>query len=51
VYALKQVEVFATLKAGYFGNRMPRNLAEARTSRFDYLETFYHPKRFHSALD
>ena len=41
---------FATLKTECFGDRVPRNRAEARTLLFDYIETFYNPKRFHSAL-
>jgi transposase InsO family protein len=41
---------FATLKTECFGDRVPRNRAEARRLRFDYIETFYNPKRFHSAL-
>jgi putative transposase len=41
---------FATLKTECFGDRVPRNRAEARTLLFDYIETFYNPRRFHSAL-
>jgi transposase InsO family protein len=41
---------FATLKTECFGDRVPRNRAEAQSLLFDYIETFYNPKRFHSAL-
>jgi putative transposase len=41
---------FATLKPEGFADRGPRNRAEARRLLFDDIETFYHPKRFHSAL-
>jgi transposase InsO family protein len=34
---------FATLKTECFGERMPRNRAEARALLFDYIETFYNP--------
>ena len=42
---------FATLKTECFGDRVPRHRAEAQAMLFDYLETFYHPKRLHSSLD
>ena len=41
---------FATLKTECFQNHIPKNLAEARAMLFDYIETFYNPKRLHSAL-
>jgi transposase InsO family protein len=41
---------FATLKTECFGERVPRNRAEARALLFDYIETFYNPRRLHSAL-
>jgi putative transposase len=41
---------FATLKTECFGERVPRNRAEAQTLLFDYIETFYNPRRLHSAL-
>ena len=41
---------FATLKTECFQNRIPKNRAEARAMLFDYIETFYNPKRIHSAL-
>jgi putative transposase len=39
----------ATLKTECFG-QMPASHAEARLKVFDYIETFYNPKRLHSAL-
>ena len=39
----------ATLKTECF-NQMPASYSEARLRVFDYLETFYNPKRLHSAL-
>jgi putative transposase len=41
---------FATLKTECFGERVPKNRAEAQALLFDYIETFYNPRRFHSAL-
>jgi putative transposase len=41
---------FATLKTECFQNRIPRNHADAQASLFDYIETFYNPKRLHSSL-
>ena len=41
---------FATLKTECFQNRIPKNRAQARAMLFDYIETFYNPKRLHSAL-
>ena len=41
---------FATLKTECFQNRIPKNRAEAQAMLFDYIETFYNPKRLHSAL-
>lgn len=39
----------ATFKTECF-HQMPASYAEARLRVFDYLETFYNPKRLHSAL-
>jgi transposase InsO family protein len=39
----------ATLKTECF-DQMPASHAQARLQVFDYLETFYNPKRLHSAL-
>ena len=39
----------ATFKTECF-DRTPASHAEARLKVFDYLETFYNPKRLHSAL-
>ncbi len=39
----------ATLKAECF-DQMPASHAQARLKVFDYIETFYNPKRLHSAL-
>jgi putative transposase len=41
---------FATLKTECFGDRVPRNHAQVRALLFDYIETFYNPRRLHSAL-
>ena len=41
---------FATLKTECFGDRVPKDRAEAQLLLFDYLETFYNPQRLHSAL-
>jgi putative transposase len=41
---------FATLKTECFGDRVPKNRAEAQRLLFDYIETFYNPQRLHSAL-
>jgi putative transposase len=41
---------FATLKTECFQNRIPKNHAEAHAMLFDYIETFYNPKRLHSSL-
>jgi len=41
---------FATLKTECFGDRVPKNRAEAQALLFDYIETFYNPQRLHSAL-
>jgi putative transposase len=41
---------FATLKAECFGHQLPLNYHQARLMIFDYIETFYNPKRLHSAL-
>jgi putative transposase len=42
---------FATLKTECLGDCLPQNYQQARTMIFDYIETFYNPKRLHSALD
>jgi putative transposase len=42
---------FATLKTECFQNRIPKNRAQAQAMLFDYIETFYNPKRLHSSLD
>lgn len=42
---------FATLKTECFQNKIPENRAQAQSMLFDYIETFYNPKRLHSALD
>lgn len=39
----------ATFKTEYCAN-MPATRAEAKVMAFDYIETFYNPKRLHSAL-
>jgi transposase InsO family protein len=41
---------FATLKTECLATQPPANTAQARLMIFDYIETFYNPKRFHSAL-
>lgn len=41
---------FATLKTECFQNRIPKNRAQAQAMLFDYIETFYNPKRLHSSL-
>jgi len=41
---------FATLKAECLGDQPPLNYQHARLIIFDYIETFYNPKRLHSAL-
>ena len=41
---------FATLKTECFGHQLPLSYQEARLRIFDYIETFYNPKRLHSAL-
>jgi transposase InsO family protein len=40
----------ATLKAEGFGDSIPPTKAAARLMVFDYIETFYNPRRRHSAL-
>ena len=39
-----------TLKTECFRDKIPINWAEARAMLFDYIETFYNPKRLHSSL-
>lgn len=41
---------FATLKTECFGDQPPPTPQHARLLIFDYIETFYNPKRLHSAL-
>ena len=41
---------WATLKTECFGDEIPRNRAHAQSMLFDYIETFYNPKRLHSSL-
>lgn len=41
---------FATLKTECFSVKQPSAPAEARLMIFDYIETFYNPKRLHSSL-
>jgi transposase InsO family protein len=41
---------FATLKTECFGALPPATPEQARLMIFDYIETFYNPKRLHSAL-
>ena len=41
---------FATLKTECFAATVPASKAQARLLIFDYIETFYNPKRLHSAL-
>jgi transposase InsO family protein len=40
----------ATLKTECFGNSIPPTKAAAKTMVFDYIETFYNPRRRHSSL-
>lgn len=41
---------FATLKTECFGAHQPLTHQHARLMLFDYIETFYNPRRLHSAL-
>jgi putative transposase len=41
---------FATLKTECLGNQIPATQQQARVMIFDYIETFYNPRRLHSAL-
>ena len=41
---------WATLKTECSGDEIPRNRAQAQSMLFDYIETFYNPKRLHSSL-
>jgi putative transposase len=41
---------FATLKTECLGDQQPPPPQQARLMIFDYIETFYNPKRLHSAL-
>jgi putative transposase len=42
---------WATLKAECFDREIPATRQQARSMIFDYIETFYNPRRRHSALD
>jgi putative transposase len=42
---------FASLTKDLLRRRELRSRAEARTAVFDYIETFYNPRRLHSTLD
>jgi transposase InsO family protein len=41
---------WATLKSECFHDRIPLNRDHAQALLFDYIETFYNPKRVHSSL-
>ena len=41
---------FATLKTECLADQQPLTYQQARLMIFDYIETFYNPKRLHSAL-
>ena len=41
---------WATLKTECFHDQIPLNLAHAQAMLFDYIETFYNPRRLHSSL-
>ena len=41
---------WATLKTECFHHQIPLNLQHAQAMLFDYIETFYNPRRLHSAL-
>jgi putative transposase len=41
---------WATLKTECFQNQVPLNREHAQALLFDYIETFYNPKRLHSTL-
>ena len=41
---------WSTLKTEWLHHVTSNNHAEARLAIFDYIETFYNPKRLHSAL-
>lgn len=41
---------WATLKTECFADQIPRNREHAQALLFDYIETFYNPKRLHSSL-
>jgi len=41
---------FASLKTECLANQLPLTQQQARLMIFDYIETFYNPKRLHSAL-
>jgi putative transposase len=41
---------WATLKTECFQDQIPRNREQAQALLFDYIETFYNPKRLHSSL-
>src|SRR5215813_2906353 len=41
---------WATLKTECFHDQIPRNREHAQALLFDYIETFYNPRRLHSSL-
>lgn len=41
---------FATLKTECFQNEIPQDRSQTQKMLFDYIETFYNPRRLHSAL-
>jgi len=41
---------FATRKSECFHHHIPKNRLETQALLFDYIETFYNPKRLHSSL-
>ena len=41
---------WATLKSECFHDQIPLNRDHAQALLFDYIETFYNPKRLHSSL-
>ena len=42
--------LWATLKSECFHDQIPLNRDHAQALLFDYIETFYNPKRLHSSL-
>ena len=41
---------FATLKTECFQDKIPQDRSQTQKMLFDYIETFYNPRRLHSAL-